>query len=326
MQFSTQDIQIGTTIRLEYSQNTLQYQHQGYYWDYSGRTGSDLSVQSTYAGLTWWWHQEDGFTNFGTGRLGTDITPDDYRTAFIIEETFIGDNKLLISTDYKGDTLRFITTLFDINEHSTISINQWQMKIGDIAYDLVTNPHQIKASVYHSTRDVDSGSIVLNGFSDYAKFDPIEIGGDMRVSMRVKLDSITNWDTIWYIGNCGDNSNNGDGVYIRSGSNTSTDDKKTLVVTVEQGTTTNDQYYEDFFANELGNWVHIEVTFSASGETKVYKNSLEFTRTRTAGGTNYVVPTLTRTKHFIGRHGRDGYYSRGEILDYKIEKIFCTPK
>ena len=58
----------------------------------------------------------------------------------------------------------------------------------------------------------------------------------MRVSMRVKLDSITNWDTIWYIGNCGDNSNNGDGVYIRSGSNTSTDDK-TLVVTVEQGTT-----------------------------------------------------------------------------------------
>ena len=199
------------------------------------------------------------------------------------------------------------------------------MKIGDIAPDLVTNPHQIKASVYHSTRDVDSGSIVLNGFSDYAKFDPIEIGGEMRVSMRVKLDSITNWDTIWYIGNCGDNSNNGDGVYIRSGSNESTtNDKKSLVVIVEQGTTTNDQYYEDFFANELGNWVHIEVRFSASGETKVYKNSLEFTRTRTAGGTNYVVPTLTRTKHFIGRHGRDGYYSRGEILDYKIEKIVTT--
>ena len=36
-------------------------------------------------------------------------------------------------------------------------------EIGEIAYDLVTNPHQIKASVYHSTRDVDSGSIVLNG-------------------------------------------------------------------------------------------------------------------------------------------------------------------
>jgi len=144
----------------------------------------------------------------------------------------------------------------------------------------------------------------------------------MTVSMWVKLDTITNWDTIWYIGNCGDNSNNGDGVYIRSGSNTSTDDKKTLVVTVEQGTTTNDQYYEDFFANELGNWVHIAVKFSASGETKVYKNSLEFTRTRTAGGTNYVVPTLTRTKHFIGRHGRDAYYSRGEILDYKIFEEF----
>ena len=133
----------------------------------------------------------------------------------------------------------------------------------------------------------------------------------MTVSMWVKLDTITNWDTIWYIGNCGDNSNNGDGVYIRSGSNTSTDDKKTfLVVTVEQGTTTNDQYYEDFFANELGNWVHIAVKFSAGGETKVYKNSFEFTRTRTAGGTNYMVPTLTRTKHFIGRHGRDAYYSR----------------
>ena len=56
----------------------------------------------------------------------------------------------------------------------------------------------------------------------------------------------------------------------------------------------------------------------------MYKNSLEFTRTRTAGGTNYVVPTLTRTKHFIGRHGRDGYYSRGEILDYKIEKNFTS--
>ena len=91
---------------------------------------------------------------------GGDITPDDYRTAFCSRRDLIGDNRLLISTDYKGDTQRFIKTLFDINDIVFISINQWQMKIGDVEYDLVTNPHQIKASVYHSTRDVDSGSIV----------------------------------------------------------------------------------------------------------------------------------------------------------------------
>ena len=194
------------------------------------------------------------------------------------------------------------------------------MKIGDVPYDLVTNPHQVKASVCHSTRDTGSSTLVLNGFSDYAQFDPIHIGGNVTVSMWVKLDTITKWDTIWYMGNCSDNSENGDGVYIRSGKCEEAwiDEQKTLVVTIEQGTTTNSQYYKDFFSNELGNWVHIAVKFSANGETKVYKNNSEFTRTSTSDGTNYVVPTLTRTKHFLGRHGCDDYYSRCEILDYKI--------
>ena len=116
LQFSTQDIQIGTTIRLEYSQNTLQNQHQGFYWDYVGRTGSDLNIQSNYASLAWWWHNNGNeFTNFGLGLCcdGTVTTAEEYRMAFIVEETFIGNNQLLISTEYDGDKIRFIKTFLN---------------------------------------------------------------------------------------------------------------------------------------------------------------------------------------------------------------------